>query len=238
MSSLIFHTLDVYLHEGYGRESAEWSLLEGSDKKKPTEPPDRSTSLTIRVTPDPDTRVKLTTGEDFKTMKGVLELKPSDESRPIASEDKSLNQIGYIMYSEEYRDGTFHLPASYQMSALIPRSQFDHLSSILRQARMPVSMFIEIEGMTHPDEHSLRWDAKEKKYLPLVSVKFSVRAAHFPAIDWDNEQEVGSLMPATRADLRAAIQAVEILTQRINARLNWLLAGVVVLVAGLLWRHW
>lgn len=237
MSALIFHTLDVYLNESYGRESSEWPLLEGTDKKKPTVPPERDTSLTVRLAPDPETRVKLTTGEDFRTMKGTLTLKPSDELLPIASADKALNQIGYIKYEQEYSDGSFHIEPNYQLWALIPRSQFDYLSSIFREARMPISMFVEIEGMTHPDEFSLKWDTKGKQSLPMASIKFSVRAAHFPSIDWDDEEAVGSLMPATRADLRAALHEVARLNDKLSTRLTWILAGVAVLVAFVLWRY-
>ena len=132
MSTLIFHMLDVYLHQGYGRESSEWLLLEGTDKKRPTKPPERTSSLNIRVAPDPDTIVRLTTGEDFKHMKGNLTLVPGDDERPIANDDKSLNQIGYIRYEEEYEDGAFHIVPNYLLWALIPRAQFDYLSSIFR----------------------------------------------------------------------------------------------------------
>ena len=97
-------------------------------------------------------------------------------------------------------------------------------------------MFVEVEGMTLPDEHSLQWDTKAKTYLPMVSIKFSIRAAHFPAIDWDDEEEVGALMPVTRADLRAALGAMAKLNGRLNAKLAWILAGILVLAVGLLWR--
>lgn len=103
---------------------------------------------------------------------------------------------------------------------------------------MPVWMFADIEGMRLPDEFSLEWDSKAKKYLAMVSIKFSIRAAHFPSIDWDDEQEVGSLMPVTRADLRAAVEAASILNRRISSRLNWVLVGMAVLGAALFWRHW
>jgi hypothetical protein len=237
MSVLIFHTLDAYLHEEYGRLSTETiDLLAG--KVTPTAAPDRSSMIRINVTPDLETRVSLSTGENLRKLEGSLVLKPSDEARPIASEDKAKNQIGYISYGEEHQSDSHHIKPHYVLWALIPRAQFDYVGRVLRDSRMPMSIFINIEGFSHPDEFSLAWDTKTKAMLPMVSINFSIRAAHFPAIDWDDQQAVGQLMPVTRADLRSAVEAVSGLHAQIIARLNWMIVGMIALLGALVWRYW
>ncbi len=172
-------------------------------------------------------------------MKGSITLKPSDDPRPIASGDKSLNQIGFIEYFEGHSDDVYGtIKPQYSIWALVPRSQFNDLVTALRGGRVPASIWIDIEGLTLPTEFSMQWDNKAKKRLPMASIQFSIPVAYSQTIDDpDNDQELLDLMPVTRADLKGALATTTQLTDRISAKLNWLLAGMAIVVIFLLVRY-
>lgn len=231
MSSLTFHALSVYRHEEYGRPSTEFPLRAEEERKSET--PNRQTSITIGITPDPETRVELATGEVFREMQGSLTLRPADETHPIASADKNQNQIGFIQYLEAYTSDTFVTKAWYALWALIPRSQFDDLATELHNSRLPLSIDVDIEGLELPDEFSHKWDNNVKKHLPMVSVKFSLPVAYFSRIDTEDKEQLAGLMPVTRAEIITILEKTVQHAQKLNTKLTWvtwLLVAIAVLL--------
>jgi len=160
-------------------------------------------------------------------MEGSLELVPSDELRPIASANKNLNQIGYIQYFEgDDSDGV------YVMYALIPRLQFNDLVKAMHNGQVPLFITVDIEGFNWRAE--LEWDNKANSFLPMVSIKFLVAVAVFPRKDLsDNSdrEQFAELMPATKGEVRAALEATAILMKRLSNTLTWATWLIAALVA-------
>lgn len=241
MSKLMFWSVSAHLHEQYGRPSTalEEIFRQPGEPAPQSQAPDRDSSMAIQVRPDTDTRVQLSTGESFREMKGVVTLKPSDEARPIASSDKSRNQIGFMQYFEGMADeviGT--IKPSYSIWALIPRPQFNDLVAALQKGGMPAKIWVDVEGLELPDEFSATWDTKAKKGLPMVSINFSIPLVNHPEIDADDEEERTWVMPVNRADLKVLFDKALVQLQKADTKLAWLLAGMAALVVLIFLRRW
>jgi hypothetical protein len=157
MSTLVFTPLTVCKHDEYGRPSTELADLL-AQKPTASETPERETSLTFRVKPNSDTRLKLATGESIRDLEGYITLKPGEGEKPIASADKSKNYIGLIQYFGGHQDDTIAVGANYTIEVFIPKVQFNELATSLHHGQVPPSIWVDIEGLKLPDEFSHEWD--------------------------------------------------------------------------------
>ena len=103
--------------------------------------------------------VKLSTEEDFESLKGNLKL--VDARSKTASEDGC---IGWL----EYGDG------SYTVEVEIPTRRFDALLAAVSQQRLPSEIFIDVKGLLREGVRDLKWDNKSSPEIPILSISFSL----------------------------------------------------------------
>lgn len=122
------------------------------------------------------------------------------------TEEQKSEAVGVLSYFEESSDDYHTTPEECHLEVAFDADSFHSLLTSLQAGRIPDWVSVRVQGLEHgwePDGSGKVWDVKETPQAPVISVSFGIPLtapqARTPAND--NDDEVGSTLPASSADI-------------------------------------